>query len=43
MLSLQYWELELKLVSNQYFLLLPNSDLSLPNWSVIVLHFRHLD
>ena len=38
--ELHYWELELELVSNQY-LSLPNSDLSLPNWAVIVLYFRH--
>ena len=38
--ELQYWELELELVSNQC-LPLPNSDLSSPNWAVIVLYFRH--
>ena len=38
--ELHYWELELELVSNQC-LSLPNSDLSLPDWAVIVLYFRH--
>ena len=42
--ELHYWELELELVSNQC-LPLPNSDLSLPlslpNWVVIMLYFRH--
>ena len=41
MLSFQYWELELELVSNQC-LSLPNCNLSLPNWSVIVLNFSVL-
>ena len=38
--ELHYWELELEFVSNQC-LSLPNSDLSLPHWAVIVLYFRH--
>ena len=39
--ELHYWELELELVSNQCLSLQFITDLSLPNWAVIILYFRH--